>query len=71
MHWANTRLGSLDAAPFPEPEPPREDAELELPPLVEEDEFCVCDPQALRAAARVRAMTARTRVCVRVFIETP
>jgi hypothetical protein len=60
MHWAKTKLGSLLAA-----------LEPALGDLVlgEEDESVV--PHALSAAARVRAITARARVCGRVFIETP
>ena len=60
MHWAKTRLGSLLAA-----------FEPALGDLVlgEAGESVV--PHALNAAARVRAITARARVCGRVFIETP
>jgi len=60
MHWAKTRLGSLLAA-----------FEPALGDLVLDDADESVEPHALRAAARVRAITARTRVCVRVFIETP
>jgi hypothetical protein len=61
MHWAKTRLGSLLAA-F---EPALGDL------VLDDDADESVEPHALRAAARVRAITARTRVCVRVFIETP
>ena len=61
MHWANTRLGSLLAALV------ADELGLFVPDADELDD--PVDPHALRAAARVMAMTARVRVCARFFIE--
>ena len=62
MHCAKTRLGSLLAA-F------EDDAEGLL--FFWLFVFELVDPHALRAAARVMAITARPRTCARFFIETP